>query len=172
MRKASEFTAEEVSNFISYDPETGKLTAKRKRSSILSGSVIGHIDNLGYVRFELFGKKLRGHRVAWLLHTGEWPSDQIDHINGDRSDNRICNLREANNQQNMQNAITQPGKTSKHQGVCWHTQKNKWQAKIKVSGKRIYLGSFEKEEDAYAAYLAAKAKHHTFNPFVREGETK
>jgi hypothetical protein len=80
----------------------------------------------------------------------------LDHINGNKIDNRICNLRSISTQENQFNQI-------KAKGYSWHKRDKKWQARIKINQKQIHLGLFEKEEDARAAYLEAKEKYHKIN---------
>jgi hypothetical protein len=119
----------------------------------------------GYLSIGLKGRIYYAHRLAWLYVHGEWPVDFIDHINGIRSDNRILNLRECSAAQNSQNLAKQYNKTRLTGVVPW---KKRFQAKICVDYKRINLGSFKTAEEAHAAYLAAKAKYHNFNPVPRE----
>lgn len=95
------------------------------------------------------------HRLVWLYVHGHMPQ-QIDHINGDRSDNRLCNLREATQSLNNANSARRSNNTSGSKGVCWNSKRNCWQAHIKPPGqKRVYLGRFDKFEDAAAAYERA-----------------
>ena len=110
----------------------------------------------GYINIQLYlnDKKynLSGHQFAWYYINNECVK-QIDHINGVRDDNRISNLRNVTHQQNQHNRTTAKGYT-------WNKKRNKWQGKIVLNSKNIYLGLFDKEEDARAAYLKAKEKYH------------
>ena len=106
-------------------------------------------------------KAILAHRLAWALHTGSWPNGEIDHINGDESDNRLVNLRDTSksvNQQNKRNPRSD--NKSGFMGVCWHKGAGKWRAQITVNGKVIYLGLYETTEAAHAAYLRAKRELH------------
>jgi hypothetical protein len=99
--------------------------------------------------------------------TGEYPEDDVDHINGIRDDNRYINLRVVTRSVNMQNQ-RQPrshyrGRTSKYLGVSFRHERNKWIATINVDGKSRRIGSFDSEEDAHKAYVEAKRKHHKGN---------
>ena len=96
----------------------------------------------------------------------EWPVRHLDHINGDRSDNRITNLREATVAENAQNRKTRSDNKAGLTGV--RKQGKAWLASIGANGTRVYLGSFETKEDARAAYVAAKSQMHGFQPSPRE----
>lgn len=158
----NELTFEEASKLLAYDPECGLLTWKVSRGTVKAGSVAGSPNGKGYLQVALHGKDYLAHRLAWLLHTGSWPSQHLDHINGQKTDNRMDNLRECSNAQNQQNRGKPSNNTSGVQGVCWHKRDKKWQAQIAVDGKRINLGYFETIEEAVAARAEAKAHYHTF----------
>jgi hypothetical protein len=102
--RKQEVTAEVVRSMIAYEPETGALTwVQSPRYGIPVGSPVGCINGRGYVVVTLLGKKFTGHRLAWLLHHGEWPREVIDHINRNPSDNRIANLRDVSQAVNLKN---------------------------------------------------------------------
>jgi len=104
-------------------------------------------------------KRYQAHRVIWAMFHGEWPMNQIDHINGDRSDNRILNLREADFFQNSQNAKIRRDNTSGYPGVTFSKDRNQWTARICINGKKIYLGYFLTAELATEARKEAEKKH-------------
>jgi hypothetical protein len=135
-----------------YNPDSGKVIGPYGREVI-------KIDGCGYVsistKFKNKQLRLRVHQFGWYYIYGEIV-EQIDHINGVKDDNRICNLRSVTNQQNQWNR-----KTAK--GYYFNKEKNKWQSNIRVNNKTIYLGRYNTEEDARAAYLAAKEKYHKIN---------
>ena len=114
----------------------------------------------GYLCGTLFSIKYRAHRVIWALHAGAWSIDDIDHINGNRSDNRIVNLREATRSQNLMNSCVRSNNTSGLKGVSWAKERQKWNAYINANGIRKNLGYFETAELAYAYYCAAAVDAH------------
>ena len=149
-----------VRSRLSYDPETGRMTwldGKRR------GHLAGCVDGEGYCVIRIDGVNRRAHRLIWLHVHGQWPTGMIDHINGDRFDNRLQNLRDVDGCANQQNKRMGKG-TSSHLGVCWVPRSSKWQAQIKVGGRTKYLGQFLAEDEAAAAYRTAKAQLHTLTP--------
>lgn len=119
-------------------------------------SISGH----GYPHGSVFGSYVQAHRVAWAVHHGEWPRDQIDHINNDRSDNRMCNLREATNSQNHMNKPKSVANSSGHKGVSPTKCGKKWRVRVKVNGKMKQYGEFLRIEDAVARYAEVSAMLH------------
>ena len=108
----------------------------------------------------VLGVQIKTNRLVWALHNGIWPLDGmwVDHINGVKADHRIVNLRLATPTQNQQNKA---GYGTYAKGVTWRDrQMNPYQAKIRVNGKRIHLGSFASEEEAAEAYKEACIKYH------------
>lgn len=131
---------------------------RKQRRGVKTNVPLGTDNGFGYLRITVFGKSYYAHRLAWFYMKGVWP-DQIDHINGIKSDNRIDNLRSVNTQQNNQNKHkAQKNNTSKILGVSWHKKAKKWQAHICVYKQRKYLGLFEKIEDAEKAYKKEKQR--------------
>jgi len=98
------------------------------------------------------------HRLAWLLTHGEWPKDEVDHINGDRMDNRLSNLREATRSQNSMNIGARRTNKTGFKGV-W-AYKGRFRSQIALDGKRTSLGTFDTAQEAYSAYCAAVVKLH------------
>lgn len=151
---------DELLEMLHYNPNTGIFTWAKKRQKIKAGSVAGSLHKSGYMHIEVKQKGYAAHRLAWFYMTGEWPKEQIDHINRNKSDNRFGNLREATNSQNRSNTE----KTNKHglKGVChkkWLKQKP-WQAQITHHKKVIYLGCYSTPEEAHQAYKDAAIKLH------------
>ena len=154
---------------LDYSPETGEFRwrVKTGRKPVI-GAVAGSTDALGYVRIRLFRQSYLAHRLAWLHVHGAWPTLEIDHKNGNPSDNRICNLRQVTSQQNKQNRH-KVSAASGLRGVHWLKANKKWRALIMHNRKSLYLGLFDTAEEAYAAYCAKAKEVHTHNE-VSTGE--
>jgi hypothetical protein len=157
----TELTQELLKEILTYDSNTGIFYRNR------TNKIAGSIDKNGYILIYLNKKIYKAHRLVWLYEFGVWPKDQIDHINGNRTDNRFCNLRECTTGQNNQNTALYKNNTSGYMGVYFIKSHKKWAALIRFNRKRIYIGRFATPELAYDAYLEAKKKLHTFNPIPR-----
>lgn len=151
---------------LRYEPETGKLfwrdceeMPKGWRTRWAGNEAFTSDNGQGYRQGAIGGVHFEAHRVIWSIHYGEWPSDQIDHINGVRADNRISNLRVVTAQENRRNASMRRDNTSGVCGVCWHKNKKKWMAKIKIDGCDKYLGLFTTIEAAAAARAEASRRY-------------
>ena len=118
------------------------------------GNKIGfkYLSTSGYYWSSLDGVNLPAHRVIWALHNGAWPDGQIDHINGDKSDNRIENLRVVTTSQNGMNRGKPSDNTSGYKGVVWDKSRSKWKATIGFRGKVHNIGRYDTKEDAIKAY--------------------
>lgn len=165
---------EVVRQLMTYNPDTGKLFWKERPKELFKYPAQADRWNNHYAGKEAFtptnstnyhtgaiwGKMLLAHRVAWAIHYGQWPDQFLDHINGVRTDNRICNLREATQAENRCNAVVGSNSASGVKGVRWDARESKWQARVTVSRKQKHLGYFDNIEDAAAAYAAGAAKYH------------
>lgn len=142
-----------------YSPSLGIFRWVKRCNQVKFLDIPHSLDDCGYIRFTVLGKKYRAHRLAWFYMTGKWPRREIDHKNGVRSDNRWINLREADRSLNMQNRRG-PNLTNGtgFLGVSKHG--TKFGASIKINGKQKFLGCFEKPSAAHDAYLGAKRKLH------------
>jgi hypothetical protein len=134
-----------------------------KASSVRIGGRAGAIDQDGYLFIKISGRFYKAHRLIWLIHHGRWPSDQIDHIDRDKQNNRIENLREVTCAQNHQNQSIQKNNTSGSTGVYFRKRHvtNPWQASIFKDGKFIFRRGFPTREEAVAAREAAEREHFT-----------
>ena len=146
------------------DIEAGTLTRRfNTTGGGKAGTLAQHL-NSKYLKITFFRKSESIHRLIWLLAYGRWPTNDIDHINRIKTDNRIVNLREVTHAQNSQNRLKNVNNTSGYSGVCWQKSRNKWHVKIGVQGKRIHVGRFDNLEDAVAARKAAEQKYFTHAP--------
>lgn len=145
---------------LTYSPETGIFIRNKSSGGKLAGCNAGGIHSEGYIYISLRGKRYFAHRLAWLYMTGENPSQLIDHINGNRSDNRFENLRLATKSQNGRNAKVRKDSTSGIKGVRFERNLNKWTASIFHGKKRIHLGVFESSDLAYQARESAAKRLH------------
>lgn len=157
-------TQEILKEKLNYNPDTGCFTwIKSNSPRIAYGSVAGNKSYDGYIRINVNKKLYSAHRLVWLYVYGSFPQYQIDHINGVRFDNRLCNLRESTHTQNQGNQRRPHSKnTSGFLGVYFDKQKNKYVATISINGKNKKLGYFQNPEDAHAKYLQKKRELHDF----------
>ena len=156
----NELTAEKLREFLHYEPETGIFTRKVSTARrVKAGDVAGCPDGRGYLLIQAQSRLYRAHRLAWLYVYGTWPTDQIDHINRIRTDNRISNLREVSHKQNGQNRSKPSNNTSGYTGVRWYKRISKWVAQIRHNYKHIYLGCYNTIEEAIAARKAGELKY-------------
>lgn len=159
---------------LQYDADTGRLYWRKRSQTLFSSAAqancwngrfagreaFTHRDGKGYCVGKIFRSIYKAHRVAWAIHFGEWPAQEIDHINGNQSDNRIDNLRAASPNENAWNRGPSAINTSGVKGVNWHKKQKRWVARITYAGKRHNLGSFHAISDAAAAYAEAAARLH------------
>lgn len=147
-------------DFLHYDPETGVFIWKvnTARSGRI-GEIAGNVNRRGYRSIWINGLQFSAHRVAWAMSYGEWPELDVDHINQNKSDNSICNLRHANRSENMFNRGKNKNNTSGIKGVTFCKRTGKWRAQITLNRKSIKIGRFETKEDASHAYLETAKKH-------------
>lgn len=163
---ASNPSVAELRSRMSYDPLTGALSWLRQDASDRSTKIwnsrfagkaaLTSKDTHGYYRGGFGGRQFLAHRVCWALHYGEWPSGNLDHINGDRSDNRIANLRQVSVGENCKNVSRKSSNKSGLSGVWWCQRVGKWHAYVTLTGKRKHLGSFAEKFDAILVRLMAQ----------------
>jgi hypothetical protein len=153
-------TQEILKSVLCYDPETGEFNwINSPRRNVKSGAKAGSIDKKGYVRILYKQKLYLAHRLAWMYVHGKWPDQDIDHINRNPTDNRICNLREATNCQNGKNLGLSKANKSGTKGVSYEKYTDRWKATIRVYGKSISIGRFNSIEEAAQARKLAEQKH-------------
>ncbi|MGE8279077.1 MAG: HNH endonuclease [Stenotrophomonas sp.] len=165
-KDADLISREDLMKELFYCPSSGHFTWLRRSGARNIGQRAGNTNFHGYIRIQVRGRSFLAHRLAWLIGHGEWPNGEIDHLNGDRLDNRLCNLRDGSHSANNQNKrIPQRNNRSGYLGVFPHN--GGWTAAISVNRKNHYLGTFADPKEAHAAYLAAKARLHPFSEITK-----
>ena len=160
--KENNLTFERLRSALAYDPETGHFTwlVSSNRAAVI-GARAGTINSLGYWIVGIDGKKYRQHRLAWFYTHGTWPAFVIDHIDCDRTNNRLANLRDIPQAVNLQNQRTATkASASGVLGVYWSDRWDGYMASIRLNGKSKRRGPYRTTERAYTSYLDLKRKHH------------
>lgn len=168
-------SSEYLNECLEYCPETGILTWKVRPLSHFAneagwvlfrgryaGKQAGSVGTEGYVAVYLNGASYQSHRIAWCMYYGSWPENHIDHLNLNKADNRISNLRDVPRAINSLGRALYSSNSSGHVGVSFNKRRRRWVARIQVANKPIYLGKFREFDDAVAAYEKAKA-HYQFS---------
>lgn len=175
MKRTQYPTQAAIKAILDYDSETGILTWKSRMAecwppgklqmmkcitwnSQYAGSMAGTTTSK-YVNIQFMGRNLRAHRLAWIYIHGDEPFGDIDHINRNKKDNRIANLRIADRSQNMRNYLLAKNSTSGIRGVIWNKDCFRWEAHIKINKEMIHLGVFKDFEKAVKARYAAEIKY-------------
>lgn len=156
-------TAERLRDLVHYNPDTGVFTRLQVTGKIGKvGDVAGSMIPNGRIEFSVDSKRYLAHRLAWLYMTGNWPKREIDHIDGDPTNNRFANLRDVPRHINAQNV--RKARANSKSGVLGVKKRyRKWRAEISVNGKVLFIGSFETRDEAYAAFVEAKRLYHAGN---------
>lgn len=168
MADRSAITAEYIRSILHYDPNTGvfrwrerpRSQFKTQRSCSIfnardAGKIAGGLIGGGYWRITVDGNHYCAHRLAWLIATGSWPFDEIDHIDRNPANNALSNLREASRSQNCANVRIRKDNSSTAKGVHWCKRDRKWIARLQHNNTRRILGYFSSREDADQAYCSA-----------------
>lgn len=162
----TDLSRDQIEEALSYNRDTGDFTwVKPSGRRAKVGSRAGSLWPSGYIGIGFMGKRILAHRLAWFIHTGGWPVDDVDHINGVKTDNRICNLRAASRSQNMANTRRTARNTSGVKGVHWCSRSQRWIARIMKDGKQIHFGAFKELPDAAEAY--ATGSEMVFGEYAR-----
>jgi hypothetical protein len=162
---------------LRYEPESGKFTwrtrgeylfpegnrgsealAKMWNKKFSGREAFTSDDASGYKQTNIFNVRHKAHRVAWAMYYNEWPNGDIDHVNGNPSDNRISNLRCVSHKENMRNMKKNATNTSGHLGVSWHKKADKWMSFIGSGKSRIYLGLYSDKDSAIRARKEAEKR--------------
>jgi hypothetical protein len=159
-------TQQRLKELLRYEPETGSFyCVVDRRNGLKAGDRAGTECGRGWRQMMVDRRLYKAHRLAWLYMTGSFPAKQIDHINGNRADNRWCNLREADQFQNAANRKRPVNNTSGVPGVGFYKRNGKWGAHITALNKRRFLGLFDSKD---AATLARQqAEIHYFGEYRR-----
>ena len=158
-------TQEDLREFLSYDPDTGVFTRiKVSGGKSAVGTIAGTPHIRGYVAICVKGRKFLAHRLAWLYVFGVWPSRGLDHINRNKADNRISNLREASQSENMQNKGMSKSKANPGLPIGITMNGVSYMVRVGCNGVRRYVGSFKTLREAVDARIEAKEEIHKFHP--------
>lgn len=149
---------DDLRSILRFEPDTGALRWIDRRLDALSRGSAGFVTSAGYRGINIHRVRYQAHRVAWALHWGAWPVGDIDHINGVKLDNRLCNLRDVPHRTNSENSRV--GRRGGLLGTAYHRQSEKWRAIIGTQQGQVTLGYFQTPEEAHAAYLEAKRRLH------------
>ena len=169
-------SAEYLRSILHYCPETGVFTWRERVdapawwNTRYAGQRAGKVEprkHTAYVFIRINGRPYSAHRLAWLYVTGEWPSGEVDHEDGDGLHNWFTNLRDATSTQNKGNSRRRSTNVSGYKGVTRSASGKRWAARIGVDGCQYHLGYFDTPELAHAAYVEAAKKH--FGDFVNPG---
>lgn len=151
----SSLTREELQRLLEYDQQSGNFIRRINRHKHKAGEVAGCLHPFGYVHIRIGSQAYKAHRLAWFYVHGNWPDGEIDHIDRNKANNSLANLRVVTRKGNVEN--TGPTKRSKSgiKGVSWKAQCQRWQAQITHNRKKIYLGVFKDIQEAQLAYETA-----------------
>lgn len=172
-------SAEYLRSRVSYDEHSGLMTWKycdsvpKNWNTKYAGKQAGFIDKNGYVIINILNVAMKGHRVAWAVHYGEWPDGEIDHIDLNKSNNRISNLRIATPSMNHGNLPTFVTNKSGYKGVCFDKRTGLWEVKIKVNKVSRRVGFFSDKHEAARAYNEAAIEgfgEYARVNIIKEGE--
>lgn len=156
----TDLTAEAVKKILDYRPETGELVWRERIARCVQiGDVAGCVDAQGYITVGIHKRIYKAHRLAWLITYKCWPNGLIDHIDGNKSNNQLDNLRLVNESGNSQN-VRRPNKRNQSGFMGVIEFQNKWRASITINRKTIRIGDYATPEEAHQAYLSAKRIHH------------
>jgi hypothetical protein len=155
-----------ANEFLEYNKETGLFLWKKKPrmvnrpSKCNPGMEAGSLHRSGYKTMTIKGRHVQLHRLAWILCNGHIATEMIDHINGIRHDNRLCNLRLATRSQNLHNSNAKKCSTTKIKNVQWESYSKKWRVRVRVNGTRHHVGRFEDINEAVKAASDFMRQHH------------
>jgi hypothetical protein len=150
----------------------GNLYWVKSRQGIRVGQRAGYLNSHGYRLTMICGRLYCAHRLIWLMHHGRWPTDQLDHIDRNRQNNRIENLREVTNAENHQNMSIHKDNKSGLPGVSWYKRDGKWWARGMLNGKAYHIGLFDCPIAAFRAFCNWCRANHPFTPYTEAKEAE
>ena len=156
-----ELTQSRLKELVSYNKETGIFNRILPVANILPGPIHAKPNKIGYTRMHVDGRLYYMHRLAWLYVYGVWPTE-VDHIDGNKANNKLSNLRDGSHAQNMQNMSKKSKAVSGLKGAYYHPHCKMWQAKIRYQNRTKSLGYYKTPEEANKMYLQAKSNLHEF----------
>lgn len=160
-------TQELLHQKLHYDSETGIFTRKEAQQKKFIGLIAGTINAKGYIAIRVCGIKYNAHRLAWLYIYGYMPKGMIDHINGNPSDNRLCNLRECSRMENMYNSKLKSNNTSGFKNVFWDKRLKKWKVQVRANKRNNYIGIYDNLDIAIKiAENAIKELHGDYTRYI------
>lgn len=143
-----------------YDPDTGFLVRRIGKKGARAGAIVGTRNSDGHLICRVDYRIFYVHRIAWKMHFGADPPENLDHVNGDGADNRICNIRLANTKQNGSNRRLGKNNKTGVKGVSYSKAEKKWKVGLKNCGKSIHLGYFSEIDDAAQAYRVGSTEYY------------
>lgn len=155
LTKEKKLSQKRLKELLWYNPYTGLFFRQTHKGGAKAGDIAGWIDGNGYRVIRVNGEVYLAHRLAWLYMKGRWPKKQIDHKNGNPSDNRWDNLREATGSENQWNRKINKNNSTGYKGVCFHKASQNFRARIQHNGKNKSLGYYDTPEEAYTVYCEA-----------------
>ena len=174
--KLPDFSAEYLRSVLCYDSESGEFRWNYRRDVTQStnkqraGKIAGWINDQGYRVIEIGERNYRAQILAWLYTYGSVPTDEIDHINNNRSDNRLTNLRQCSRNQNSQNSLKRRDNSSGFKGVGFSRQKNRWRSRLHLNGKDIHLGFYRSKSMGSGGIYSRSQKAFLHGEFANGGE--
>lgn len=160
-------TKERLNELLKYDPVTGLFTRKVARPGFAKGSISGSLKKDGCIHIKIDGKMYLAHRLVFLLETGSFPKEMVDHIDGNRSNNARSNLREATRAENSRNSKVRVTNILGIKGVGFHKVTGKYIVQLRIGGRQVHLGLYEDIELAILVATEARNKYH--GEFARHG---
>lgn len=161
-------TAEHLHTLVHYDPETGVMTWLKKLSARqYVGDSVGSLKDNGYVWTKIYRKSYAVHRLVWLYMTGAWPTDEVEHVDRNRANNKWVNLENATHQENAGNRTPRHDSSSGVTGVLWSTKDQAWRATICIDGRKRQIAQSKSLIVAADARRAAEREHYPLSHSAR-----